>query len=88
MNFRMASSEADFLFDGREIRQYIDEIVTHGLKLEAWNNEYRDYTQIASAPPGYDPIKVSEGMDKELKWFSGQFDVACEKFRKYLDISK
>jgi len=85
LRFRTSVSEADFLF-GPKIPQYIDEIYNHGLSLCRWNREYRDYTQ--EEPEGYDHKKVVDEMDKELTWFTNQFEPAKQKFKKYLDVSK
>lgn len=84
LKFRTAVSEADFLF-GPEIPEYIDEIYKHGVKLQTWSAEYRDYTQ--EQPEGYDHNKVVEGMHTEITWLTGQFDPAKMKFKKYLDVS-
>ena len=83
LKFYRAVSEADFLF-GPEIQQYIDEIYEHGVQLEYWNKEYRDYTQ--QIPEGYDHKKVCDGMHSELMWLTHQFEPAKQKFKKYLSI--
>jgi uncharacterized ubiquitin-like protein YukD len=85
LKFRISVSEADFLF-GQEVIEYIDEIYKHGINLQRWNNEYRDYTQ--PKPEGYDHSKVVEEMHKELEWLSSQIEPAKLKFKKYLDVSK
>ncbi len=85
LKFRTSVSEADFLF-GSEITEYIDEIYKRGIKLEYWNKEYRDYSQIK--PDGYDHQKICNGMHDELTWLTAQFEPAKVKFKKYLDISK
>ncbi len=84
MKFRMAVSEADFLF-GPEISTYIDEIYQRGVKLQRWSGEYRDYSQ--AIPDGYDHKKVCDEMHAELIWLTAQFEPAKQKFKKYLDIS-
>ena len=84
LKFRSAVSEADFLF-GPEIPAYIDEIYKRGVDLEAWNLQYQQYAG-QEAPPDHD--KIVEGMHKELKWLTAQFDPAKEKFKKYLHIGK
>ena len=81
--FYSSVSEADFLF-GPEIPRYITEIYEHGVDLNYWNSEYRDFTQ--PKPKGYDNKKVSDGMHAELMWLSHQFEPAKEKFRKYLTL--
>ncbi len=85
MKFRAATAEADFLF-GPEIRQYLDEIFSRALKLRAASIEYRDYTQ--TPPPGYDHQKVVKETSEQTTWLYEQFQVAKEKFKKYLDINK
>lgn len=83
--FRSATSQADFLF-GPEIPKYLDDIYQHGVKLEYWHKQYRDFTQ--EKPPGYDHDKVVEGDDAELEWLSAQFEPALEKFKEYLHVGK
>jgi len=83
MKFRRAVSEADFLF-GSEITNYIDEIYQRGVKLEYWNREYRDYTQLK--PENYDHLKICEAMHSEVTWLTAQFEPARQKFKKYLDL--
>lgn len=85
LKFYRATSEADFLF-GPEIPAYIEEIYQHGVQLQAWNNQYRDYTQ--PIPEGYDHKKVCDGMHNELMWLIEQFEPAKEKFRPYLKIKR
>jgi hypothetical protein len=84
LQFRIAVSEADFLF-GSEIAGYIDEIYQRGVKLQHWNDQYRDSSQ--PKPEGYDHQQVVDSMHVELNWFSEQFEPAKRKFKKYLDIS-
>ena len=90
VTFSQSVSQADFLF-GREISEYIEEIVRHGASLCRWQAEYRDYTQ-QPFPPGYDHNKVLHGMQKELNWLVEQLDrakgKAKAKFKKYLELSK
>jgi len=83
LRFRAAVSEADFLF-GPEISAYIDEIYKRGVQLEVWNKQYRHSGQ--EIPTGYDHQKVCDGMEREIEWFTAQFDPAKEKFKKYLHI--
>ena len=85
LKFYRTSSEADFLF-GPDIQAYIDEIYQHGVQLQRWNSEYRDYTQ--QIPDGYDHEKVCDGMHSELMWLTKQFEPAKEKFKVYLTIEK
>lgn len=84
LKFRRAVSEADFLF-GPEISEYIDEIYQHGVNLQYWCGEYRDFTQ--TKPVGYDHQKVCDGMRAELNWLTQQFEPSKQKFKKYLNIS-
>ncbi len=83
LKFYSAASEADFLFDP-EITKYIDEIYRHGIQLQRWNSEYRDYTQ--PTPEGYDHKKVCDGMHTELTWLADQLIPAKQKFKPYLKI--
>lgn len=85
INFYTLVSEADFLF-GPEIRQYIDEIYSHGVNLRRWNLEYRDITQ--DQPEGYDHNEVVRELAQERQWLGQQFEPAREKFKKYLSMSK
>jgi hypothetical protein len=86
INFGSSSAEADFLF-GREIRQYIDEIISRATELITAKAEYRDFTQ--PAPPEYDHNKVVREMMSQSRWFSEQLvgNVVKNRFRKYLSIS-
>jgi hypothetical protein len=83
--FRRDTAEADFLFEP-EIAAYLDEILKRGLSLWSANNQYRDFAQ--QAPPGYDHHKVVTTMHENEVWFTDQFGVAKQKFRKYLDVSR
>ena len=85
LKFGVDTAVADFLF-GDEIPKYIDEIYTHGLNLHKARAEYRDFTQ--PIPPNYDHQKVVDVLTHEEEWFVGQFSVAKEKFKNYLDISR
>ena len=85
LKFYRATSESDFLF-GSEITAYINEIYQHGVQLQYWNSQYRDFTQ--PIPDGYDHKKVCDGMHSELIWLTNQFEPAKEKFKKYLAIER
>jgi hypothetical protein len=82
-SFYRSVSEADFLF-GSEIRQYIDEIYQRGFKLHTSCKKYRDHTQ--NIPEGYNHDEIVNTMDEELHWFMGQFEIAKDKFKKYLSL--
>jgi hypothetical protein len=82
--FRSATAEADFLFPP-EIAIYLDEIVKRGMKLRQANLEYRDLTQ--TPPPGYDHNKVVTEMHEQEVWFTEQFELAKQKFKRYLYVS-
>jgi hypothetical protein len=81
INYRLSVSEADFLF-GSEIIEYIDEIYQHGLDLDLL------YESTQHRSEGYDHNNVADKRHDELAWFTEQFKLAKEKFRKYLDLSK
>jgi hypothetical protein len=83
--FRSDAAEADFLF-GPEIPAYIAEVSKQALESWALHREYRDYTQVP--PEGYNHLKVVDGMHERSVWLTEQHDVAREKFRKYLDVSR
>lgn len=85
IKFSADTAEADFLFE-EEIPKYINEIFVHGLNLNTARAEYRDSTQ--PIPVGYDHQKVVGARTQEEKWFINQPQIAKEKFKKYLDISK
>jgi hypothetical protein len=85
VNFRAATAEADFLF-GSEIPKYLDELFNRGMLLRKAHGEYRDITQ--PHKPGYDHEKVVREMDEQQVWFDKQHEVAKQKFKKYLDISR
>ena len=82
--FRTDTAEADFLFEP-EISAYLDEILKRGHLLRSANNQYRDFTQ--SPPPGYDHNKVVATISEQSVWFTDQFGVAKQKFKKYLYVS-
>jgi hypothetical protein len=83
--FRADTSEADFLFEP-EIASYLDEILKRGISLWSASNQYRDFTQ--APPPGYDHQKIVATMHEQEVWFTDQFGVAKQKFKKYLDVSR
>lgn len=85
IKFRVETSEADFLF-GPDIPAYIEEVAKQALSSRIVHMEYRDYTQVP--PPGYDHKKIVDEMHERSVWFAEQHEIAKEKFRKYLDISK
>ena len=81
LKYRESVSEADFLFDS-EIIDYINEIYNRGLNLRKLNLKYKDYTE--RHIKDYDYEKLVDEMDKELKWFLKQSEIAKEKFKNYL----
>jgi hypothetical protein len=85
LKFSAETAEADFLF-GDDIPVYLSEIYDHGINLNAAKFEYRDFTQ--PLPPGYDHQRVVDAITQERRWFVGQFAIAKEKFKKYLDVSR
>ena len=85
IKFSADTAEADFLF-GEEIPKYIKEVFDHGLSLNTANLEYRDFTQLT--PQGYDHQKIVDTLTEGTKWFIDQPQIAKEKFKKYLDITK
>ena len=85
LKFSADTAEADFLF-GEEVPKYLNEIYSHGVDLNTARAEYRDFRQ--PVPEGYDHQQVVDALTREEKWFVGQFSVAKEKFKKYLDISR
>lgn len=84
LKFRIAVSEADFLFDP-EIPLYLEEIYKHGLNFWEHNQKYRDR---GSGPEDYDHETVVAKKKNELDWFMKQFELSKTKFRKYLNVSK
>lgn len=78
------TAEADFLF-GSDVRDYLKELTAHAIKLRKWNSQYRDRSQVP--PEGYDHSKVSEGMDREVRWFADQSEEARQLFGKYLNLA-
>jgi signal transduction histidine kinase len=83
--FSIDTAEADFLF-GPEISQYLSELYHGAWRLRNATDEYRDFTQRAS--PDYDHNKVVKEITTQEEWFTNQFGVAKEKFKKYLDVSR
>ena len=76
LKFGVDTAEADFLFPD-EISEYINEIYTHAAKLHA-----------ATAQIQIDSPNLRDALTQEEEWFLGQYDIAREKFKKYLDISR
>jgi hypothetical protein len=83
--FSIDTAESDFLFES-EISQYISEIYHGAWRLWSATSEYRDFTQRPS--PDYDHNKVVKEITTQQEWFTKQFGVAKEKFKKYLYISR
>ncbi|PYQ83798.1 MAG: hypothetical protein DMG02_32985 [Acidobacteria bacterium] len=83
--FYRDTMDADFLF-GPEIAAYLDELRKHAIESESAHSEYRDYTM--PLPDGYDHNDVTRRMHEHSVWLTNQFEVAREKFRKYLDVSR
>jgi hypothetical protein len=75
LRFGVDTTEADFLFP-EEISAYINEIYTHAARLHA-----------ARAQIQIDSPNFRDALTQEEEWFLGQFDVAKERFKKYLKIS-
>jgi hypothetical protein len=82
---RVDTSEASFLF-GRDIPNYIDDLITHAAKLGAANDEYRDYNAPPPTPAGYDHAKITKIRHHEKLWLNGQFKVAEQSFGNYLRV--
>ena len=85
IQFHQDVLDADFLF-GPEIPAYIKELQKHATASLTARTEFRDATMIP--PPGYDANDVTQRMNEHSVWLTKQIDVAREKFRKYLDVSK
>jgi hypothetical protein len=83
--FRGEVAEADFLF-GPEISTYLAEVT--GQAVDSWrvHSSYRDSTK--EPLPGYNHHEVVHEMQERSVWLIEQHDVALEKFRKYLDVSR
>ena len=82
--FTSAVAETDSLF-GPEIREYVDEIYSHGLGLSQANSVFRIKTQ--QQPEGYDHNKVVKEQREQLDWLKAQLSGARTKFKKYLDLN-
>jgi hypothetical protein len=74
-------ASADFLF-GIEIPTYIDQVYRHGFQLRSANANQKRNEQT-----GQFDERIGDEIVGHLKWFSDQYLIAREKFRKYLDIS-
>jgi hypothetical protein len=83
LRFRGAVAEADFQFRG-DIRKYIDEIFSRGLKLRRANDEYN---AAVKSPGTAGAQKAAAKIAAETNWFSEQYDSSLEMFKKYLDVS-
>jgi hypothetical protein len=84
--FSHDTAEADFLFEP-DVRAYLDEISKRAMKLRQGHDSYKLFFN-REAPPGYDYQKVVAEMHEHEIWFTDQFAVAKQKFKKYLDISR
>lgn len=85
IQFRQDVLDADFLF-GPEIAAYLDELAGRAIHSTSAHAEYCDMTMIP--PATYDHKEVTTRMHEHSVWLTKQIDVAREKFRKYLDVSK
>jgi hypothetical protein len=97
--FYRDTMDADFLF-GPEIAAYLDEVRKHAVESESAHSQYSHFTTtfpLGSDPNvvtkwitehGYDHNDVTKRMHEHSGWLAHQFDVAREKFRKYLDVSQ
>lgn len=85
IRFHQDVLDADFLF-GPEIPAYLDELRRHAIDSATAHAEFCDLTMIP--PPGYDANDVTKRMNEHSVWLTNQIDVAREKFRKYLDVSR
>lgn len=75
------SAESHFLFRS-DVRQYMELLYRKALTLElASRNCEREKTAA-----GMSERAVEDEHQELLQWFNGQFEVAREKFRKYLDL--
>lgn len=84
-SFYRDTMDAEFLF-GPEIAVYLNEVRKHAIESEGAHREYCDMTMVP--PAAYDHNDVTRRMHEHSVWLTHQFDVAREKFRKYLDISR
>ena len=81
LRFLRETAEGEFLFD-KEIADYINEIHSKGNQL-LWSLEQQE-----ALPLGEAKIQAGNKSTEIRQWFSNQMEVAKEKFRGYLDISK
>ena len=80
--FKSAVAGTDSLF-GPEIREYVDEIYSHGLGLSQANSVFRIKTPQQSE--GYDHNKAVKEQREQLDWLKAQLSGVRTKFNKYLD---
>lgn len=87
--FQSSVTEADFLF-GPEIREYLNGLGDHGGELWAGQEEYRYFNQ--QGMPDHDHGEVVARITTEKRWFlqqySNNYELAREKFDKYLNVNK
>jgi hypothetical protein len=83
LTFMSDAAQADFLF-GPEIKEYIEEMYRRGIKLSAANKTYNQNLE----KPGFNPQPTVEEQTVQLDWFSQQYGVATDKFKKDLNVSK
>ena len=83
-DFRRNTAEADFLF-GEDVRDYLEELVTHATEWRKWDSQYRARGQ--PMPEGYDHREVVDGKTREAEWFGDQLEKARQLFKEYLKLT-
>jgi uncharacterized ubiquitin-like protein YukD len=81
--FRVAVSEADFLF-GSDVSIYIEQLYKRAIDLGRWSDEMR--TPKEARPADYDHKKVVDEKYNALRWLAAQYEPAKNLFGEYLAI--
>ena len=84
LSFLRETNQAEFLF-GPEIPEYLTAVFKKGLNLVRTHERLfgEEGLQI-----GAERTKVAEENSDHLQWFGDQFEVARERFRKYLNLTR
>lgn len=84
LEFLRKTKDNEFLFEN-EITLHIDEIYKKGLELQRCCARLDDHNGL---PVGDERTKLANKLVKLQDWFSDQFQVTREKFKKYMDVSE
>jgi len=84
MSFLRETNQAEFLF-GSEIPEYLFSVYKKGLALVL---SHQKLGGPESLPVGEERSRVAHENNELLKWFGDQYDVARDRFGKYLNLTR